>query len=1620
MTMRAMIGLAILVLSCAEPGLAQDAKPLRVFIRAGKKTHGPGEHDHPRFLQEWVPLLKARGAQADGAMEFPTAEQLEKTDVLVFFCAEGGTILPDERARLDAFLKRGGGLTVIHDAVCGNDPQWFKTVVGGAWEHGKSKYLHGHVGIYLQDYEHPITKGMSNFFVDDEIYWDLHLMPEAKVVGTAFRTAHEITPQIWTYEKDAYRAYVNILGHKHATFSLPHVRALLLRGIAWTARRDVDALVSPEELAALRYPPGGPTVPGAAHEKLTVPADFDLKLVAAEPDIVKPIHVGWDPKGRLWVLQTPQYPAKAETWKRRPSDSLVYFDGGKRRVFYDQLDLPTAFAFHKDGVIVMAAPEILFLRDTDGDGAADKREVLFSGFGFGDTHATASNLRAGLDGWIYATQGYSGGGSRNVTNAAGQAFGHIPNGLFRFRPDGSAIETVAAYGGNTWGLDLSWDQEIFFSMANGSHLRHVVMPETALSRGRSGKIESYRDITDHRDAHPPIKHAVHPYLQIDNVGGFTAAAGGTLYDGGAWPDAWRKMHLVTECTINLVHRDRIEASGVSYQAFQVDKEGEFVGSSDLWFRPIDTQIGPDGAVYIVDFYNQAVVHNDTRGPKHGPFNAAVRPDRDHLHGRLWRLQHKQARALPATEFASTAGLVKALEHPNRWARQTAQRLLVERGEGAAELAALLKATAMPEAKVAALWALQRLGALSDAQVAAGLQDADPGVRKNAARAGGALGKGDAVRKALLAAAQDADPRVRLEALVALAQVPGDGAEELLAVGPKLNDPWSRAALVGALASAPVEAIGAAAKAKDKATLEALTLAVGARQDAALAAKVVLSILDFAPEQQALVLAALAKTLKPDVAPAAGPDLLGVLEALLKSPDSAVVSGALTLAGRWVKDDALAKALEPTTKSLFAVLESAVAPDEARLQAFTGLLSLASARARAVAAAGLLLAPTASIDLQKGAIEAMGATADAAVPAAFLGAWPKLAAGSREAVLGQLLKRPEWTSFLIAELEAKRLRPNDLGPSALFRLRTHPDKATAKKAVEVLDAVMGAQNKAKDQIIAQLAPAVDKPGDAAKGKALFTENCLKCHQYRGEGRSIAPDLTGMGVHGKAGLLVQIIDPNRTVEANYVSFNVRTKGGDIFNGIVARETKDHVVLKNNEGDKEIRRADIEAMQSTGLSLMPEGLEALGADALRDILHFLTTDAGGFRFIDLQSAFTMSNVKGLFDTKAEPHNMRFARYGVVVADGIPFNLVDPGKSVNGNNAVVLKGGLQPNWQSKTSLPQRVEVPMGFGASRIHVLGGVAAWGARAPRPNGPVCAKVIVHYADGKTQEIPLRDGVEFADYNAILEVPGSKLVPNLVTNGQVRWFSLTPSRKDPIHHLTLESPDREQAPVFFALTAEVGEPRKESGHAAPVPAFTKPVLVVGGGSSHDFDKWWKGADAALLDADYTADTGAIAGASVKLLYLANNQPIADPAARKAVFAHVDAGKGLLVGHAAAWYNWKDWPEYNRELVAGGSRGHEKFQDFEVKVVDAAHPVMAGVPAGFTIKDELYRFEKDAAGPEIQVLAKGVSIETGKEWPVVWVVKHPARRIVVNTLGHAGEAHGHAAYQAILKNTAGWLAK
>ena len=248
----------VIALLSALAHAAQAAPPLRVFIRGGVKTHGPNAHEHERFLNDWKKILTDRGLKADGAKDWPSPLQLAKTDVLVMYAQDGGNATPEQKENLAKFTKRGGGIVVIHTAAVSNDPAWWKSVIGGAWIQGKTKWREGPMELHFSDAtRHPITLGAADFKMDDEIYYNLDLSPEIHSLAESDTGdgTPKIQPQMWTYEKDDYRAFVIIPGHLYGTFERPNYRAILLRGICWAGKRNnLDEYSKPEEIKALAQP----------------------------------------------------------------------------------------------------------------------------------------------------------------------------------------------------------------------------------------------------------------------------------------------------------------------------------------------------------------------------------------------------------------------------------------------------------------------------------------------------------------------------------------------------------------------------------------------------------------------------------------------------------------------------------------------------------------------------------------------------------------------------------------------------------------------------------------------------------------------------------------------------------------------------------------------------------------------------------------------------------------------------------------------------------------------------------------------------------------------------------------------------------------------------------------------------------------------------------------------------------------------------------------------------------------------------------------------------------------------------------------------------------------------
>ena len=421
-----------------------------------------------------------------------------------------------------------------------------------------------------------------------------------------------------------------------------------------------------------------PLSPEESQKHLALPVGFEAKLFVAEPQIYKPITMTWDHLGRLYVAETVDYPNEMQPkGKGRDRISIVEDTDGdgkadKVSLFADTLSIPTSLCYVNGGLIVAQAPDMLFLKDTDGDGTADERKVLFTGFGTYDTHAGPSNLRYGLDNWIYAIIGYAGfigevGGERH----------NFRQGFFRFKPDGSKLEFLRSTNNNSWGVGISEEGLLFGSTANGCPSVYMPIANRYYESVRGMAPSVLQNIADSNRFFPITENV----RQVDWHGGFTAGAGSALYTARTYPKHyWNKTAFVAEPTGHLVATFTLHPDGTDFHSHNA---WNLVASDDEWTSPILAEVGPDGQVWVIDWYNFIVQHNPTpKGYKTGKGSAYETPLRDKTHGRIYRIVAKDGKPSdrPKLSKDDPKGLVAALKNDNMFWRLHAQRLLVERGD----------------------------------------------------------------------------------------------------------------------------------------------------------------------------------------------------------------------------------------------------------------------------------------------------------------------------------------------------------------------------------------------------------------------------------------------------------------------------------------------------------------------------------------------------------------------------------------------------------------------------------------------------------------------------------------------------------------------------------------------------------------------------------------------------------------------------------------------------------------------------------------------------------------------------------------------------------------------------
>ncbi|MGN6547666.1 MAG: c-type cytochrome, partial [Aureliella sp.] len=801
------------------------------------------------------------------------------------------------------------------------------------------------------------------------------------------------------------------------------------------------------------------------------------------------------------------------------------------------------------------------------------------------------------------------------------------------------------------------------------------------------------------------------------------------------------------------------------------------------------------------------------------------------------------------------------KNTNRLWRRHAQRLLVERGQSDV-VPDLIKLVAdqqhdevgLNAGAIHALWTLKGLGALDSASspafaaATAALKHPSAGVRRNAALVL------PSCRESVAALAEanllaDAEPQVRLGALMALAEMPeDDAAGKLLAAAARdesnMLDRWLREGIIcaGAAQATPLlsslltqvsaaqsgEASPKAAKNDSQKPAEnAFRRSEGAaaggrapaRQfaDVAEAQDEVVAVLaehlarssptreqlvallkNMAAGDQAMaeaIVAGLARGWPRDYKPELTGELEKELDALVEKLPLGSRGQLVMLASSWGSEK-----LQKYAAEIIAGLKEQIGNEELsaeqRLDAVKQLMQFSRGSDEVVVEVVEMLGPQNAPQFNSGIVRALAGSDSPRVGELLIENWNRFTPKLREDAVSVLLLRPESTRQLIDSLAKGPIGVSDLTLDQRQTLKNHPNRRLREAATKVLSASGGLPSADRVQVIERYTQAAHTSGDAKHGKELFKKNCANCHKHSGEGQEIGPDLTGMAVHPKEELLVHILDPSRSVEGNFRRYTVLTADGKVIAGMLAAESLSAIEIIDAEGKRQsISRDDVDQISATNKSLMPEGLEEqLKPADMTDLLEFLTSK-GRFVPLPLAEVATAISTKGLFhEGDNGPDRMVFADWKPKAFNGVPFHLVDPLGQTKAN--IVLLYG--PQGTLPPTMPRSVSLPVNMPVARLHLLSGVSGWGFPASR-EGSVSLIVRFHFADGKTEDQPLLNGQHFADYIRRIDVPQSQFAFNL-RGQQIRYLTVAPDRKALVQEIELIKGSDNSAPIIMAITAE----------------------------------------------------------------------------------------------------------------------------------------------------------------------------------------------------------------------------
>jgi putative membrane-bound dehydrogenase-like protein len=953
--------------------------------------------------------------------------------------------------------------------------------------------------------------------------------------------------------------------------------------------------------------------PAEAQRALVPRPGFRVELVAAEPLLRSPVAIDFDEDGRVYIAEFPEYNQHDPNAKKDPRLAhergcirmLEDLDGDgayeKSTLFAPDVPMATSVACWDGGVYAGSPPDLLYLKDTDGDGKADLRRVVYTGFGLDPSgEAMLNSFRWGMDNRFHASTGLDGGSVRRADRPGDRPVSVRGYGLV-LDPRGETLELTG--GGGQHGMTLDdWGRTYVCGNSEPFHLvmydsRYVARnpylraPASAVNVAPAGKFTKLVRIS-------PVEpwRALRTRMRTQGLfagsdeggtpsGFFTGATGVTVYRGDAYSPEFRGNLFVGEVSNNLIHRAIPAPNGLLVTARDADGGREFLASRDCFFRPAQMANAPDGCLWVLDMCRELIETTISLPPSiTRQMDVSSGVDR----GRIWRIAPEGYRpTTPKLGKATTAELVGLLEHSDGWHRDTASRLLYQRQDRSAVPALRRLATGSKRAfgRAHALSALSGLGALEPGDVLVALSDPDPHVRAHALRLAEPFSPSDdRIARRMSEMTSDADSMVRYQLAFSLGALPGGRPASALAnlAIRDGSDPWMRLAILSSVTHCTGEVFtrladdaGFRDSEPGSAWLASLISQTGAAERPADLAAIVAS-LDGPLAREPNVARLIVLMLMEHGSPAVRARLTGARGGRLRSMLDGLMANARTTA---MDGDASIAARTAAVHSL----------------QFAGLPDVEGALTE-------LLAPRHPASVQAEAIETLARFNDARVPAIFLRGWAQMSPKLRATAAEALFSRPAWLNAFLDAVEKGTIARADVDAARLELLKSYPDAAVRARAGRLFAAPLAR----RQDVVAAYQAALRLKGDPRRGKEVFKANCSTCHRLEGVGHQVGADLAAIRDRGVETVLLNILDPNREVMPQFLSYVLVTDSGRVLTGLIAAETANSLTIRQPDGREEtVLRIQIDELRGTGLSYMPEGLEKqIDVHAMADLLAYLNS--------------------------------------------------------------------------------------------------------------------------------------------------------------------------------------------------------------------------------------------------------------------------------------------------------------------------------------------------------------------------------------------------------------------------------